>query len=59
MSYYKLVIMTSQVLVEPWHAAYLLQSLVVDEACGILGNLELPLLNLLAELPGNHQLKCI
>ncbi len=30
---------------------YLFQSLVVDEAGGILGDLELPLLNLLAKLP--------
>jgi hypothetical protein len=30
---------------------YLLESLVVDKTCGILGDLELPLLYLLAELP--------
>jgi hypothetical protein len=31
--------------------SYLLESLVVDEACGILRNFELSFLNLLAELP--------
>lgn len=33
---------------------YLFQCLVVDKARSILGNLELPFLNLLAELPMNR-----
>jgi hypothetical protein len=34
-----------------WGILYLLESLIVDKTCGILGHLELPLLYLLAELP--------
>lgn len=35
----------------PQSATYLLERLIVDEACGILGNLELSFLDLLAKLP--------
>ena len=34
-----------------WESAYLLQGLVVDEACCILWDLELAFLDLLAKLP--------